>query len=191
MKLIDEEFLGDRRKALEEAFFARENERLRRALEEKAAARARREALAEASGITDEDVLAHLDALDIGCDALSALSLLPLVEVAWADGDLDDGEREAILAAAHKVGVDQDGPAAALLRSWLANEPPFDTLIAWKEYVSALCRTMDEEKKQRFNRSLLGRSRAVAKASGGVIGFGDKVSASERTVLSEIEDAFL
>ena len=58
-----EEFLGDRRKALEEEFFAKQNQRLLRQLRETRAAQATHEALAAASGITDAAVLAHLAAV--------------------------------------------------------------------------------------------------------------------------------
>ena len=83
---MSEEFLGDRKKALEESFFAKENEKLRHALQEKETVRTAKEALGEASGISDDAVLEHLMALDIGSDTVAALSLVPLVEVAWAEG---------------------------------------------------------------------------------------------------------
>jgi len=85
---MDQEFLGDRRKALEKSFFVKENERLRAALNEKRAAEERKAALADVSGITDDAVLSHLDALDIGCDTLTALSLIPVVAVADASGGI-------------------------------------------------------------------------------------------------------
>lgn len=187
---MDKEFLGDRRKALEESFFAKENERLRQALKDKQEVKARKDALAEVSGITDDEVLSHLDALGIECDTLAALSLVPLVEVAWADGDLDDKERATILDAAHDVGIYEASAAWALLRNWLAVEPGFEILSAWNEYVTALCRTMDQEKKEKFKQSLMGRSRAVAEASGGIIGIGNRISETERCVLEELEHVF-
>lgn len=187
---MSEEFLGDRRKALEESFFAKENERLREALNEKRAAEKRKAALAEVSGITDDAVLTHLDELGIQCDTLAALALVPVVEVAWADGKLDDDERSAVLDAAHEVGIQVGTPAAALLQNWLAVEPGHDTRAAWKEYVAALCKTMDEEKKRKFREGLLARSRAVAEASGGFVGLGSKISGDEKAVLDELEQAF-
>ena len=54
---MSEEFLGDRRKALEEEFFAKQNQRLLRQFRETMAVKAKHEALAAASGITDAAVL--------------------------------------------------------------------------------------------------------------------------------------
>src|SRR5713226_8693532 len=95
LKMTDELF-GDRRKALEEAFFAKQNERVKQQLRAKQEGQARREALAAASGIRDEGVLDKLVSLGLGAETLAVLSLVPLVEVAWADGTIDAKERAAI-----------------------------------------------------------------------------------------------
>jgi len=50
---MSDEILGDRGKALEEMFFARESEKLRKTLQEKEQVRDKKEALSAASGITD------------------------------------------------------------------------------------------------------------------------------------------
>ena len=99
------EFLGDRRNALEEEFFRRQDAALlaqRRTEEERRAARA---ALAAASHITDDALLDQLVALGINPNTLTALSLVQLVEVAWADGKVEDAEKQAILAAARAAGL--------------------------------------------------------------------------------------
>jgi hypothetical protein len=187
---MSDEFLGDRKKALEESFFARENEKLRRELIKKETMRAKREVLAEVSGVSDAAVLDHLITLDIGSDTLAALSLVPLVEVAWADGNVDDDERGAILNAAESMGLGQQGEAGKLLDSWLAEQPGSEMLTAWKEYVAALCETLDVDEKARLKQDLLGRARSVAEAAGGFLGLGNKVSKSEQAKLDELDKAF-
>jgi hypothetical protein len=102
---MSDEILGDRGKALEEMFFAQESEKLRKSMQEKEELRDKKEALSATSGITDAAVLEHLVALGIGSDTLAALSLVPLVEVAWADGTMDESERSAILSAAEDSGI--------------------------------------------------------------------------------------
>ena len=42
---------------------------------------------------------------------MTALALIPLVEVAWADESMDDREKEAILAAAADEGLDEQDPS--------------------------------------------------------------------------------
>ena len=105
----------DRRNKLEEAFFAKENEKLRQRLREADEAKSRKEALAAASGITDDAVLERLAALGLGGGALAALSLVPLVMVAWAEGNIDDKERSALLSAAAEMGVGAEDVGRQLL----------------------------------------------------------------------------
>ena len=188
--IVNSDFLGDRRKALEDSFFARENDRLRKALLEKEILKAQKEMLSDFSGISDDAVLEHLVTLGIGADTLAALSLVPLVEVAWADGRVDDKERDAILAAAEAAGLGRESASAQLLEGWLTIRPDPEIVVAWKEYVGALSATMSDERKEAFKQGLLSRSRSVAQASGGVLGFGTKVSKSERGVMDELEQAF-
>ena len=50
---MNEKLLGSRKKALEDSFFAKENEKHRQALQEKKSVQAKREALSAASGVTE------------------------------------------------------------------------------------------------------------------------------------------
>ncbi len=113
--------------------------------------------------------------------------MVPLVQVAWADGDVDEKERAAILEAAEEVGVEKGSPSADLLKEWLKFKPDREVLKVWKEYVAALSATLPAEESEKFRSALLNLSRAVAQASGGVLGFGSKVSKAERAVLDELE----
>ena len=132
-------------------------------------------------------MLAHLVSLDIRSDTLTALTLVPLVQVAWADGEVDEKERSAILDAAEQVGVHKGSPSANLLADWLMFKPDREILQAWREYVDALSATLPTDEAKKLRKSLLMLSQAVAEASGGVLGFGHKVSAAEKAVLKGFE----
>jgi uncharacterized membrane protein YebE (DUF533 family) len=112
-----DEFLGDRKKALEESFFAKESAKLLERMKAEKEQRATKEELAEISGIRDEAVLDKLVEMNIEIDTWAAISLVPLVEVAWADGKIDDKERSAVLSAAEANGIFPDSPSYALLGS--------------------------------------------------------------------------
>ncbi len=180
----------DRRNKLEEAFFAKENERLRQRLREADEARSRKEALAAASGITDDAVLERLAALGLGGGTLAALSLVPLVVVAWADGGIDDKERSAVLAAAAEVGAGAEEVSRQLLDRWLREPPPRELLAAWTDYIRATSATLGDEARRALKAELLGRARRVAEAAGGFLGLGRKVSAAEEAALERLEQAF-
>ena len=95
---------------LEDSFFGRDGGGLRERLREAERTRtARMESLAEVSGITDVEVLEKLVGLGVRSETLTALSLYPLVAVAWADGHVDRHERETVLqGAADDPALDRD-----------------------------------------------------------------------------------
>ena len=183
------EILEDRRKAFEDAFFRKENERLRGELAEKREREASIAALREASGIDDADLLGRMADLGIGADTVAALSLVPLVEVAWADGKMDNREREAILRAAKEAGIDADSPSFELLGAWTAERPAASMMSTWSEYIRGVCGELSAEQRWRLEESLVGRAQSVAAAAGGFLGLG-RVSSEEEDVLEKLRQVF-
>lgn len=184
------EFLGDRRHALEEAFFAQQDAALRRRLAETDSAQARRAQIAASTGIADPAVIDALAKLDIPAETMAALGLVPLVLVAWADGAIDAKEREAVLKAAADSGIKPGESAHALLESWLKSAPPASLRTAWAAYIAGVTATMDAAGRQAFRTQLLARARSVAEAAGGFLGLGAKISPAEEKLLTELERAF-
>jgi hypothetical protein len=189
METKETQVLGERKKALEEQFFARQEKELRERVRRQAEEKARREALAEASGLREPEVIDRLAALGLDGATVAALGLVPLVEVAWADRSLHDEERAAVLRAAEESGIDAGSPAHELLVSWLEKRPGRELLAAWKSYVEALVAELAAEERQALRHELLDRARAVAESAGGFLGIG-KVSDAERAVLADLEAAF-
>ena len=184
---MSNEVIGSRGKALEDVFYAKEAERFRKARRDEEAAVNRKAELSASSGINDDTVLDQLIALDISSDTLTALSLVPLVEVAWADGTMDEDERSAILSAASESGLSEE--SADLLGKWLVTQPAGNVLTAWKDYVAAVTESMDVAARDHFKQELLGRAYKVAESAGGILGIG-KVSKEEKDMLDELSRAF-
>lgn len=186
---MSDEFLGDRRAALEEAFFAKQNQMLLRRLRENQQAKASRDALSAASGITDDTVLEQLAAHGIDTNTLAALSLVPLVAVAWADGTIDDRERRTAFSRAAEMGLSKQDMAYQTFERWLAERPSPGLLAAWKSYIDAFSATVSNEARRALRQDILDRARAVAGAAGGFLGVGRKISPAEERVLNELEAA--
>jgi plasmid stability protein len=147
----------------------------------------RKQALSADSGIVDEALLGRLMTLGIEADTLAAVSLVPLIEVAWSDGHLHEKEQIAILEAAKQSGLRQN--AYDLLKHWLQQKPADELLNAWKVYVAALSKSAGAEVREKLKADVLGRARRVAEAAGGILRIGS-ISASEKAVLDSLEDAF-
>src|SRR5262245_36827258 len=127
--------LEERGKALEDEFFYKEDQKKLAQMKDKIDAQAGREELKKVSGMSDDAVLDQLVALGLRANTIAALSLVPLIAVAWADGTIQDNEREAILQGAHGKGLDKGSPGHELLLSWL-NKKPDDSLFgAWEAYI--------------------------------------------------------
>jgi tellurite resistance protein len=182
-----EEDLKKDGKRLVESFFALENAALLDELRVKTEAYERKKMLREVVKIQDEPFLKRLDALGVGPETALAVTLIPLVFVAWADGKLDDREREAVLQAASERGATADRIGRQLLRDALARQPDPRLFAVWKTYVGRLwgCFTADERWQMRGN--VLRAAREVAEAAGGILGLTSRISAEERRVLEDFE----
>jgi hypothetical protein len=185
-----EEFLSDRKRALEEAFFRKQENALLNQLRAEQAKESTQEELAAATGIQDSTVLHTLSTLGITSDTFLALGLVPLVAVAWADGALDDKERRAIVAGLDAAGIVANSPAGQLVQGWLSHPPPASMLEAWSSYTSALAAELSPTERNNLRDSVLGRARAVAEAAGGILGFGNRVSPAEAELLQKLAKVF-
>ena len=87
---MNHEVLGNRRRALEESFFARQNNKLLEQLRSQSAAEELKKQLSEVSGIEDSETLQQMADADIQPETFAAVSLIPVVAVAWADSTIDD-----------------------------------------------------------------------------------------------------
>jgi hypothetical protein len=185
---VSDKFLDQRKKGLEEAFFSKHNrdvlERLRHKIDEAK----RREHLVSISGIKDHNLLDRLVAAGLDTESLAALGLIPLIQVAWADGKVQPEERAALLEAAKKVDLHEGTPGYQLLTGWFDQEPDPQLFQAWKEYVHELKRSMTEDTFDAVRKVIVERSRAVARAAGGILGVGSVVG-TEHDAIKEIEAA--
>jgi hypothetical protein len=176
-------------RSLEDAFFLEQD----RLLVERRAQLHRmektKEALAEISGIQDQAVLDQLVRLDISPETLAALAVVPLVEVVWADGQVDDKERAAVFAHAEKQGIRSGTIERDLLDRWLRHRPGADLLEAWRHHVRALCSRLAPSARDSLKGELLRDVRGAAQASGGFLGL-RAISSQEQAVLDKLESSF-
>jgi len=183
------DFLDDRRAALEDEFFHKENEAKLAKLREQLSAKESKEELKKASGMTDDAVIDKLVGLGLRGTTVAALSLVPLIAVAWADGELQDNERESIMQAANAKGMGPGTPGHEILTSWLTKKPDDSLVDAWQDYMKALMAQLNDEQVRMLKNQIVGFAKVIAESAGGFLGF-SKVSGKEKEVLARIEQAF-
>lgn len=186
-----EHALDDRARTLDTAFYREPRngdlvDQLRIRLQEEAA----KDDLACASGIQDDALLSRLTSLGIRVDTLAALTLIPLIEVAWADGVMEAKEREAILRGAASSGIRPQSPSYGLLEIWTLDRPASELGKGWREFASALSKELEPDEVSRLRENLMSRARAVAEAAGDLLGHGSMISPEEESVLEDLERAF-
>jgi hypothetical protein len=187
--MVDDPRLGERGKNLEDEFFHKEDKRLIAKLKELKAKEATREELGRISGIKNTAILDRLVELGIHPETMAALAIVPLAEVAWADGAIDPKEEQAILDRAAKSGVVPGSSGYDLLKSWLERRPDAKLLTAWIHMMQGINESLTAEQVEGLRAGLVERVRAVATASGGVLGVG-KVSTAEAEMIRQLESAF-
>src|SRR6266576_3544215 len=122
----DKEFLGDRRRTQEEEYFQRQEQQLIANLQQRGRDEVARRSMAERTGILDQEVLQELSTLGYTPETVTLLHLVPLLQVAWAEGGVSDRERALIVEAARTRGIESASVADSQLALWLAERPSAD-----------------------------------------------------------------
>jgi len=186
--MFESDAFRKREQALEDEFFHRVDENLRAELRKSMERDRSREALSEATGLTDPELLDALIEAGFQATTLTALAVVPAIFVAWADDTADDLECESIMKAAKERGICGDGVAVQLLETWLKKRPPRSLWETWKRYAHAIGESLSESASGTLSGEVLRLATTVAESSGGVLGFG-KISKREQEVLDEIKEA--
>lgn len=175
---------------LEDRFFLEQDRILVEKLRELRQMEETRQALSAVSGITNPAVLQKLIDLQIRPEILASLAVVPLVEVAWADGRIEDKERAAIMAASTQGGLTKGSPDYQILERWLSHRPGAELLEAWTHYVQGLSEKLTAEEREALRRDLVARARRVAEAAGSFLGLTSPISKAEQQMLDTLEAAF-
>ena len=149
---MSEVTLEERGRALENQFYEKENQEKLAAMKHKLDVQRSKDELRKASGMSDDAVLDQLVALGLRANTIAALSLVPLIQVAWADGTIQDNERTAILFA------------------------------AWESYIKALASQLNDEQNRLLKNQIVGFAKMVAAAAGGILGFGKVSASEEKVL---------
>lgn len=177
---------AERKRGLEEEYFHKKEKELLEKLRLRMQAEAEREQMAEALGVQDAEILSDLQALGYTRDTVALLHLVPLIQVAWADGDVAERERDLILELAKARGVEERSAAHRQLTDWLTQRPSEEFFQDTLRIVAKLFEAFTPEKQAASKRDLVSYSAEIASISGGILGLGRKISREEREVIERI-----
>jgi tellurite resistance protein len=183
--VADKEFLGDRRRTQEEEYFQRREQELIAKLQRRGREEETRRRLAERTGVADQKILRDLETLGYTPETVMLLHLVPLLQVAWAEGRVSDREQALIIEVARARGIEAGSAADSQLATWLATRPSADFFEGTLRAIGAILQARPPEEREASRRDLLSCCTAIASASGGIVGLG-KMSPQERKVLARI-----
>lgn len=185
--MSDRNAMAQRGRDLEDAFFHDVDLKLIEELRTASKNKASRLALAKEAGINDERLAEELIELEVTPESLVAIRLVPLVMVAWADRDISDEERDTVIAEARRLGIHVGTVADKMLDSWLRKRPNQVLCDAWARYTRSLLLDIPYEIREAYVKEIKREMLAVARASGGMMGFGN-VNDRELDVLERMTD---
>lgn len=184
--MSNKDAFAERERALEDEYFRRQERELIEKMRRRQAADAERRQMAETVGVADEELLQELQQLGYTRETVVLLHLLPLVQVAWAEWGVSARERDLILGVAKLRGVEPGSAAYDQLINWLEQRPTEEFAEKTLRLIGAMLQASPPEKRDAAERDLIAYCTQVAEVSGGMLGFANKVSASERAMLEHI-----
>ena len=180
---MPEDALSNRKRAQEEEYFQKKDRELIEKAQRQARAQQQLRELGERVGITDPEISRELAELGFTPETVKLVPLIPVLEMAWAEGEVTPEERKMVVELARSRGVEADSAADRQLTEWLDRRPDESVFRRAGRLIGALFASGG-----RFEITpddIIKYSEAIAEASGGVFGI-RRVSAEERATLSRI-----
>ena len=161
------DILREWERGFETDYFNRRDAKLIQKIRERARLQEVAAALAEKLEVDAPALLQRAAGLGLTRETGAALLVAPLIQVAWADGDVTDRERAVVLDLAAARGVVAGTPPHAQLLAWLQERPGaelFDTAI---EIINAGFAVLPDAERADRVLAVLDACERVAKASEG------------------------
>jgi hypothetical protein len=185
--MAEHDAFAERGRALEEEYFRKKDRELVEKLRKAAAADQARGDLSKQTGVTDPAMLAELQELGFTADTVSLLPLVPVLELAWAEGGITPAERQMLVSLARSRGIAEGSAADRQLTAWIATRPAPEVFAKAGRLISALLSSGSSVAQGLTAERLVEYCEQIASASGGLLGLPIRaVSMEERNLLTRI-----
>jgi hypothetical protein len=180
----DHDSLAERGRALEEEYFRKKDRELIEKMRQAAAAEQARVDLGRTIGVDDPQVIEELEGLGFTPETVALLPLMPVIEVAWAEGGVTAAERDVITRLARNRGIAAGTAADRQLGEWTATRPSDNVFARARRLIRAMLDSGSGQTDLTAD-DLVRYCEEIASASGGVFGIG-RLSAEERQLIAGI-----
>ena len=183
--MSDHDTFAKRGRALEEEYFRKKDRELIEKLRQASATEQARKDLGRKAGLDDPQLVQELQDLGFTPETVGLLPLMPIVQMAWAEGGITKAERELILRLARSRGIEAGSAADRQLTEWLTRQPSEVVFTSARRLIRAMLDSSSAPTGDLNADDLVKYCEEIASASGGVLGIG-RVSADERALLASI-----
>ena len=183
--MSEHDALAKRGRALEDDYFRKKDRELIEKIRQAAAAEHARQDLGRKAGLEDPQLLQELHDLGFTPDTVGLLPLIPIIQVAWAEGGITKAEGELLVRLARSRDIEEGSAADRRLTEWLANRPAEEVFTRARRLILAMLESGSGQTSDLTADDLVNYCEEIASASGGILGIG-RISAEERALLSTI-----
>jgi hypothetical protein len=177
--------LAKRGRALEDDYFRKKDLELIEKFRQASAVAQVRSELEQAAGLHDPALVQELEDLGFTPATVVLLPLVPIIQVAWAEGGVTAAEREPIVRLARSRGIEAGSAADQQLAEWLATHPSEEVFAGARRLIRAMLESGAAASADLDANDLVKYCEEIAAASGGILGIG-RISGEERTLLASI-----
>jgi len=171
------------KRAHEEEYFQRKDRELIEKIRAQAKVQQQLREMGEKIGVTDPEISRELAELGFTPETVRLLPLMPILEMAWAEGEVTGSERKLMVDIARSRGFEEGSAADRQLVDWLERRPVASVFRRASRLIGALFASGG-----RFDITpddIIQHCEAIADASGGLFGI-RRVSTEERATLARI-----
>jgi hypothetical protein len=183
--MAERDGLADQARKREEDYFRKRDRELIERMRSAAAAEQTRKDLQSKTGLQDPELLRDLQELGFTPDTISLLPLVPVLQVAWAEGGVSSAERKLIADLARSRGIEAGSAADRQLTEWLDRRPSAEVFNRATRLIAAMLDQPGDAATDLSVDGLIKYCESIASASGGMFGIG-RISSEERDALARI-----
>jgi hypothetical protein len=183
--MAEHEKVGERGRAMEDDYFRKRDRELIEKLRKAKADEEAKRAMGASTGLQDPALLQSLLDLGFTPDTIDLLPLVPVVQMAWAEGGVTKHEFDQVMQLAQARGIREGSPAHQQLVVWLTDPPAPEVFSGAGRLIRAMLDAGGAAAADLSAEELVAYCERIAGASGGMLGFG-RISPEERALLAQI-----
>ncbi len=184
--MSEKDIFVEREHWLEEDYFRRKNQELIDKMHRQQAREIERLHMAETIGVDDQEVLEALQEMGYTEETVQLLHIVPLVQVAWAEGGVADRERTMIFKVAKSRGIDRGSVAYQKLTEWLMEKPKDQFFENSLHAIRVVFESLSPQEREASRRDLITYCTRIASVVLGGMWGRSQITEQERALIAHI-----